>query len=205
MLSAFKRVVAAFLGLIAVVLAIGFFLPRGYLVEQSIEVAAPPETIYPLLNRLPNWQLWSVSWNPNKIDGLDVRHAEPFEGVGAKRTWREPRGEGELWITAAEPNQTIKYDSVFQRFPVMASEFRLQALPAVENQPRTRITWRSQGQLPSGPFYGWFAFVFQNALGQQYQRDLEQLKSVSEKEVNETAADPANKSTPAAAPPADAK
>lgn len=182
MLSALKRVIAAFLGLIAIVLIIGYFLPREFRVEQSIEIAAPPDRIFPLINRLPNWQLWSPSWDPAKNEHLKIVHSGQIEGVGALRQWEELRGDGKLWITVSEADQKLEYRSEFSTFPAMTSTMTLQPLKDAQGNAKTQLVWTSVGALPKGPFYGWFGFLIKSGLGQQYARDLGLLRELAEKE-----------------------
>ncbi len=182
MFSALKRVVAAFLGLIAVVLIVGYFLPREFRIDQTVEIAAPPERIFPLVNRLPNWQLWSPSWDPAKNEHLKIVHSGQIEGVGALRQWEELRGVGKLWITVSEENRKLEYSSEFSTFPAMTSIMTLNPITDEQGNTKTKFTWTSVGSLPNGPFYGWFGFLVKSGLGQQYARDLDLLREVAEKE-----------------------
>jgi hypothetical protein len=50
----FIRVVAAAAVLVLIFLGIGMVLPRNYDVQAEITIEAPPETIFPMINQLPN-------------------------------------------------------------------------------------------------------------------------------------------------------
>ncbi len=180
MRSIFLRVVGAALACVLVLLLIGLLLPRRYDVQTEVVIEAPPESVFPMINRLPNWRLWS-SWSSEKNSGVEIQYGAVLEGEKATLSWREQRGNGRLWIHRSVLNESIEYTSIFANFPEMETSFRL--VPEAEG--KTRVIWRSFGKLPNGPFYGWAAMVFSTGLSAQYNRDLTNLKELCEKEFAE--------------------
>lgn len=175
MLSLFFRVLLAFLGLVAVFLAIGSFLPRGFELSSSVSIKAPAGRVYPMLVDLKQWQEWSP-WSEKFVKGVTVRLGELTSGTGAVQTWTEPRGEGKLWLTAAEENSRIEFVSRFHGFPDMTSVISLESMA----DGSTTVTWNSKGSLPGGPFYGWFGTMFPEALKGEFDKSLERLKKAVE-------------------------
>ena len=156
--------------LVGIVALIGSLLPRDYAFESRVEVAAPPEDVFPWLNNLDQWQNWSM-WRRDRIEGLSVQTGPKKEGVGAVQTWSEPRGRGKLWITASEPDRRVEYKLDFENFPTMDSTIQL-----VPSGQGTTVIWTSRGKLPSGPFYGYFGSIFGDGMKYEYDQALQELK-----------------------------
>jgi uncharacterized protein YndB with AHSA1/START domain len=155
-----------------VFLLIGSLLPHGYQTSAEVVISAPPEKVFPFLNRLDRWPEWS-QWATNKDSMFAVEYGPQVEGVGAVQTWKEPRGQGKLWITGSEPNRSIEYVVEFGEFPRMNSRFELQPVDS-----GTRLVWSSEGRLPGGPFYGWLRLAFVNGMRSQYQQALTKLDAL---------------------------
>lgn len=166
------RVLGALAGLVLVFWLIGLLLPHGYETSAEVVIEAPAEKIFPYLNRLDQWPAWS-QWQTSEDSLFRVQYGPQVEGVGAVQTWQEPRGSGKLWITASEPNRSLRYLVEFGDFPRMESQFKL----APEGDG-TRVTWASSGRLPGGAFYGWLRLAFVNGMRVQYQQALQKLDAV---------------------------
>ena len=149
---------------------IGSLLPRRYHFDVAVEIDTPPAAVFEELSKLSHWQDWSP-WNPERIEGLTVETSGPQQGKGAVMTWQEPRGRGKLWIIRTEHEKQIDYEMVFDQFPKMSSQIVLTGQGS-----KTRVRWSSEGQLPAGPFYGYFAPFFSTQMGHEYQQSLERLK-----------------------------
>lgn len=180
MKSIFFRVVGAAVILVLILLGIGLVLPRNYDLQTEIVIDAPPASIFPMINRLPNWRLW-MWWSGEKNSQVEMQYAIVLEGEGASIAWREPRGQGRLYINRSVLDEEIVYFSQFEDFPRMVSLIRLKPL----EDGKTRVVWRSYGKLPWTPFYGWSAMVFGVGLKAQYDRDLASLKELVEREYQQ--------------------
>ena len=157
---------------------IGAMLPRGYDFAADIEIAAPASEIFPKINSLPVWQDWSMQWNPDVIEGLEIQYNQPTKGKGAAQTWTDSRGDGKLWITASSLDQSVDYKMIFANFPEMESQFLLES----SGEDKTKVTWSSKGSLPSGPFYGYFGSFFSTHMKSEYDKSLGKLKEIVEAE-----------------------
>jgi|GEM_PF-978118 uncharacterized protein YndB with AHSA1/START domain len=166
------RVCGAFAALIGLFWVIGLLLPHGYETSAEVVIEAPPEKIFPYLNRLDQWPAWS-QWQTGKDSVFRVKYGPEVEGVGAVQTWQEPRGQGKLWITESELNRSLSYVVEFGDFPRMESRFLL-----TPREGRTVVTWKSSGRLPGGAFYGWLRLAFVNGMRDQYQQALLKLDAV---------------------------
>lgn len=65
---------AGFLGMIALVAAIGYFLPVAHQASRSAEFSAPPEVVHALISDLPNYSTW---WPENQTNVEVVESIPP--------------------------------------------------------------------------------------------------------------------------------
>ncbi len=176
------RLLLLFGSVVGVFAIIGSLLPRGYDFQTEIDIAAAPETIFPKINSLKNWQTWSKQFSPDEIEGLEIKYNGDESGVGAAQSWSDGRGDGKLWITESQPNQSVSFDMTFGSFPTMSSQIELTSEPNPDKEEgrTTKVIWSSKGTLPGGPFYGYFGSFFGAQMQNQYDKSLEKLKSVVE-------------------------
>ena len=167
MKSIFLRLLLVILVFIGIIWAIGCFIPRDYSIQSTIEIAAPSEDVFSMINELPNWQ----DWSPWGTEGINVKYSGESAGKGSIQTWADPRGDGKLWITESQPTERVAYQMVVAGFPEMSGNFLIE--PKGES---SRVTWSSEGTLPSGAFYGYFSFLFGPAMKARYDFGLGKLK-----------------------------
>ncbi len=203
MFRLFLRVLTAFLALIGIVLLIGCLLPRNYAIETSVIIEAPSEKVFPLINELRKWESWSPI-SEERIQGLTANFSGADAGEGAIQTWSESRGDGKMWIVNSQPNHAIEYRWRFANFPELVGTFRFESEPNQSHSPLVqlnrnddqdqsqsqnapasgadfcKVTWSSSGRLPSGPFYGFFGLIFENAMNREYAASLQRLKHIVE-------------------------
>ena len=174
MLNLLSRIILVILLIVGLLALIGSFLPRDYDFQAEMKMKAAPEDIFSMISVPRNWSQWSM-WSPDRVPGLKVEYRGKDEGVGAEQSWTEVRGKGKMWITASQPNQRIAYQMTFADFPRMESSITLSP-----NGDFTTVTWHSSGSLPSGPFYGYFAWAFGRQMEYQYEAALDNLKQIVE-------------------------
>lgn len=179
MLRVFLRLLLLIGFFVALIAGIGSLLPRKFLIEQKIEVAAPIEVVFGQVNDLHNWQEWSP-WRSELLGGELIQIGEPFAGSGAKMSWNDPRGAGKLWLTDSQVPNRIAYEFMAAGFREIRGEFRF-----TPEETGTRVTWTCRGQLPGGPFYGFFGFMFRGEMERQFQTSLQRLKAASESQARE--------------------
>jgi len=166
------RVLGALAGLVLVFWLIGLLLPHGYEGAGTEHSSARIERFIQL-GAEGNIRIAYPQWQTSEDSLFRVQYGPQVEGVGAVQIWQEPRGSGKLWITASEPNRSLRYLVEFGDFPRMESQFKL----APEGDG-TRVTWASSGRLPGGAFYGWLRLAFVNGMRVQYQQALQKLDAV---------------------------
>jgi hypothetical protein len=127
-------------GLIAVVLIAALFIKKSYIVERSIVIDRPLQTVFDYVKRLKNQDNFSV-WAT-----MDPNMKKDFKGtdgmVGFVSSWESDNkkvGVGEQEITSIEPMQRIGFQLRFIKpFPGVADASMLTSAVS-ENQ--TQVIW----------------------------------------------------------------
>ena len=171
MFNIFLRLIGVISLFVVIVTGIGYLIPRGYDISAETEIAAPPSQVFPMVNVISNWEHWST-WNAETIPDLKIRYEGKESGVGSIQRWTDSRGEGVLEITKSETEKLVEYDIQFVGFPKMNSKMTFEP-----TEKGTRIHWSSNGELPSGAFYGYSGLLFKGQMEYEYQRSLEKLKN----------------------------
>lgn len=162
---------------LAAVLVYAATRPDSFRVARSLDIATPPEKIYPLINDLRRWREWSPY--EKKDPTMQRTFFGPPAGVGATYAWKGNKevGEGRMEIIEATPPELIRIQLDFIA-PFKAhniAEFSLQPQGAT-----TRVTWALSG--PS-PYISKLIGVFMNMdtmIGGDFETGLAHLKTLAE-------------------------
>lgn len=78
-------------------------------VERSIQIKAPPEKIFPLINDFHQWQAWTPY---NKDPAMKKTYGGSESGKGAYYTWEgnQEVGQGEITIAETTPPNQLVFD-----------------------------------------------------------------------------------------------
>ena len=165
------------IALIAVLLIGGMLVSSKFSVSRSVQIAAPPEKIFPLVNDPREWKKWSV-WNL-RDPAMDIVYSGPPSGTGAVWEWKsKSQGDGKMSFTAAVPSTRLAYDLYFPDFGTTSTgEFRFEPSGA----GTTTVTWVMNGDMGKNPLYHWFALFSDRIVGPDFEVGLKALKAISEK------------------------
>jgi Polyketide cyclase / dehydrase and lipid transport len=168
---------------IAAVLILAASKPATFRVERAIDVRAPPEKIFPLINDFHQW----VSWSPyeNKDPAMKRSYSGAESGKGAVYGWEGNSnvGSGRMEILEAQILETsgpskilIKLD-FFKPFEGHnTAEFTM--LPQSD---ASHLSWVMRGP---APFISKLMQVFMNLdhmIGKDFEIGLANLKKLTEK------------------------
>lgn len=152
--------------------------PNEIRIERSIEIAAPADRIFPLINDFRRWGEWS----PYEKKDPDMRRTfgGAENGKGARYAWEGDSsiGSGNMEITQSVPNERIAIDLHFTS-PMEANnvaEFTMRP-----NGQRTQVTWVMQGPMN---LFGKVASVFMDMdkmVGDDFAAGLRNMKALAEK------------------------
>jgi uncharacterized protein YndB with AHSA1/START domain len=167
------------IAIIAVVIGavvVAFFLPRHAIVARSVEIAAPPAVVFPLVGDLRRFNEWSP-WA--EIDPEAVyTFTGPIDGVGQTLNWesKDKRvGAGRMSIAAIEPGSRVVLDVDFD-----TEQGALSTLVVEPAGAGTRVTWTFDSDLGFNPVARYFGMMLDGMVGPDYEKGLARLKAVAE-------------------------
>ena len=162
---------------IAVVLILAATKPDSFSVTRAIDITAPAERIFPLINDFHQWVAWSP-WE-NKDPAMQRSYDGPVSGKGAVYGWDGNKNVGSGWmeILEAQPPSKIliKLDFLKPFEAHNTAEFTM--LP---QSAGTRLTWVMRGP---APFMSKLMQVFMNLdqmIGKDFEVGLANLKKLAE-------------------------
>jgi uncharacterized protein YndB with AHSA1/START domain len=186
-----KRIVLTLLALVVlalvVLLCLAALKPDQMHVERSLDIAAPPATVFAIVNdfhRFPEWSPWQDLDPAMKADFSGAP-----SGVGAVYHWagNDKAGEGRMTIVESVPNTHIGIRLDFIKPFASANRSAWELTPSSSG---TQVTWSFDGR---NAFIMKVMEMFMDmdkAIGDEYAKGLGNLKRLAE-------------STPASAAPAD--
>jgi carbon monoxide dehydrogenase subunit G len=171
-------IAAVLAAVIAVILILAATKPDRFSVERSINVTAPPETIFALIDDFHRWGAWSPY--EHKDPAMQRSFSGAASGKGAVYGWEGNRNVGsgrmEILDSSAPAKIVIKLD-FFKPFEGHnTAEFTM--LPQGD---ATRVNWRMHGP---APFISKLMQVFMNIdqmIGKDFEIGLANLKRLTEK------------------------
>lgn len=172
-----KIILFVVIGLLALFLIVGAFIPTEVKTSQSTLIKAPTQLIFETINDLSTWESWSPwkEMDPN----MKVTLADQTKGAGASYTWvGEKTGSGTMRIAESKPPHDIGTTIEFDGMGTADAGFILN--PTEEG---TEVTWTFSTEIP----YPFNTFTyFQNMKGhldKDFSRGLELLKEKMEAEA----------------------
>jgi uncharacterized protein YndB with AHSA1/START domain len=156
--------------------------PSQFSITRSATIAAPPETVFVLVNDLHKWEAWSpwAKLDPNAKNSYEG----PPAGLGAALAWSGNKqvGEGRMTITESRPHELIRFQLEFLK-PFKANhtaEFTFK----LEHQ-HTTVTWNMAGH---SNFISKAMGLFMNCdkmVGGRFEEGLAQMKLLAEAETKQ--------------------
>jgi uncharacterized protein YndB with AHSA1/START domain len=169
------RIVGVLLGVVVILLGIGFVLPSTFRVERSVEVRAPADRIYSLIASPREWTRWTV-WN-RRDPAMKIDFSGPPSGAGARWSWQSAtEGNGSMLFTDAQPGTKVDYRLTFPDMGMQSSG----ALTLTPADGAVRVTWTNEGDVGSSPVNRWFAVFMDELVGPDFEAGLANLKTLAE-------------------------
>ncbi|MEM7292271.1 MAG: SRPBCC family protein [Pseudomonadota bacterium] len=164
--------------LVAGVALIAFFLPSEIRVIRSIEIEAPAEHVFPLienLNRWPEWTAWS-----QRDPSMKLTQTGPQNGVGATQSWAsETEGNGSLSVIVSESPHYMAYDLRIEGFDSLSvGEFELE-----ESAAGTTVIWIDNIDFGGNLIGRIFGLFLDGMIGNDFEVGLQNLKSRAEESL----------------------
>ena len=171
------KLVKIALGLVVLFAAVVFggalLIDPAYAVSRSVQVQAPPERVYALVDSSTGWARWGVWYQ--RDPQMKVTETGAARGAGAAWSWiSESQGNGAMTLTAAEPPQRVAYELRIEGFAPSQGDLTLQ--PQGDG---TRVTWRMHGTMDNG-VGRWFGLFMERLVGPDFDAGLANLKALAE-------------------------
>jgi hypothetical protein len=170
-----KKIVGSIVGLVLLLVVVGWLLPRHVRIERSIVIDRPASVIYATVNsfeRFWDWSPWA-GLDPNLKQSIEG----PPSGVGATLHWsgNDKVGTGTQVITASVPDRSVTSDIDFGDMGTAKATFTLE--PQGQG---TRVTWDLDSDMGAGPIGRYFGPFLDRMVGPDYEKGLAQLKKLVE-------------------------
>ena len=168
-------------GVLVVFVAVVATRPSAYHVERKLEVAAPADLVFGVLNDLHQFAgvlvLFGSPWE--KLDpNMQKTFEGPAAGVGQSYAWNgKEAGKGKLTIEESVPGQKVgmKLEFVEPMASTATLAFTLEGTPT-----GSVVTWSMDGNHTFiGKAFGMFMDM-DNMLGTDIEKGLARLKTVAE-------------------------
>lgn len=160
------KIFGALSGILILYLLIGLFLPGTWEAQATATLSAPPEVVFPYLNRVDKW----LEWNPMPASGMEA--VGPPAGVGAALEWDDPQyGSGRFRIVEAEVNSKVEYQ-------VQVEGGRLEIQGTLQLNPHhsgSRLQWVERGDFGWNPLLGYAARGMAASQGEAMRANLDTL------------------------------
>lgn len=167
--------IALILAVFAIIVAMQ---PSEFTVTRSTSIAAAPSKVFPLVNNLRMWPLWSP-WE--KLDpDMRKEYGGSDEGAGATYGWNgnSKVGEGRNTITESKPNEMVAMRLEFIRPFQCSNDVKFTFKPEGSG---TKVTWKMMGR---NKFIAKAFCLFMNMdkmVGADFDKGLAAMKAEAEK------------------------
>lgn len=153
-----------------------FYLPSRIRVMRNLQIKAPAERIFLLINNLHNWPQWSP-WHGKDPDMI-VEFSGNDAGVGASYAWQSRHravGNGSMLITESRANEYLANEMHFMQQGTAKAFFRLE--PSAEG---TLVTWTMETEMGQNPVKKLMGKMMDKWVGGDFERGLNNLKKACE-------------------------
>ncbi len=168
-----KALTLLFLILLVLFLVIAIFLPSRMHIKKTIEINAPVSYVYEQVN---NFSLW-INWSPfqEKDPNMRTSFEGPVKGEGAYMKWESSEGNGSLNWNEITNEISLKGNLNYEGMSKSDIQFEF------EKTPLGCVTsWSINVENLSYPINRWKGFFMKSNLEEDFERGLNNLKSVCE-------------------------
>lgn len=162
---------------IAAILILAATRPDHFRIARTATINAPADRIFPLINDLQNFKLWSPF---EKDPAMQRDISTPSSGKGATYAWNGDKnvGSGHMKIVESNAPSLVKID-LEMLTPFAASnkvEFTL-----IPRGSATEMTWAMQGSSPFMVRVMGIFFSMDKMVGGDFEKGLANLKRITER------------------------
>lgn len=171
-----KRILLSLLVLILLLVGVSYLLPGKAEVSRSITIDAPSSAIFPYVNSMQETEKWSP-WLARDPE-TKLAYSGPEAGVGNILNWSSENpqvGSGSQEIVESIPDQLVKTALDFGPMGTASASFELKP-----EGDQTQVTWGFESELGLNPMSRWMGLMMDEWVGGDYERGLNNLKTLVE-------------------------
>ena len=160
--------------LLALFLAVfPFFLRRRPRVERRITILAPPASIFPFLNDLRNWPLWTA-WSGR--DDIQVAYGPTTSGAGAEQRWENCHMSGVMRILKSDADERIDYEVEING----GAHLVIGRIELHSDGACTRLVWKCAWDRAENPYWRYVDLFMRWMIRRDFGQGLANLKALIE-------------------------
>lgn len=168
------RILKYLLGIVVVLLAVGFLLPSDYSAQRSVTINAPVDKVFPLVANHKEWKRWSV-WN-QRDPNMEMNYSGPEMAAGSKWSWKsKSEGNGAMEFSAVERNKRVGYILTMEDMKPATGD-----LTFTPDARGTKVSWDINGNAGMNPVFRWFGLFMDKMVGPDFEAGLKNLKKLAE-------------------------
>jgi polyketide cyclase/dehydrase/lipid transport protein len=157
----------------AFLLVFPFFVNRRMRVVRRKTIRAKPAEIFPFINDLRNWPLWT-EWSQR--DEMHFAYDGPPAGVGAVQQWSTDRMQGALKIIQSVADTRIAYE-----LDMAGGKWRIDGVIALEPAGEfTSVTWTCKWDSGPNPYAVYLGLFMKRCIARDFAAGLVNLKDLVE-------------------------
>lgn len=170
-----KKILYGLMGIIVLLVIVGFILPGNIEVTRSVSVNAPAEYAYEEVENLENWPRWSY-WNTLDT-AMQINYGDKRKGAGAAYTWNsETLDQGKITLVETVPFTSITSDMDFMENGTAKGFYQFEP-----DGDATKVTMKFTGDMGMNPFKRLFGnLVMKSEIDHAFEHGLEKIKQLAE-------------------------
>jgi effector-binding domain-containing protein len=171
-----KKVLVILLGIIVILVIIGFVLPRNIDIVKSVNINAPAGSAFAEINDLEKWKDWSY-WHNLYKDDMKITYGDVHAGTGGWYSWEgEESGNGKATVTESIPNQSVKVDLDFMEQGTAKTWYTFEP-----EGNGTKLTMGFSVDMGINPLMRWVGMLLMKPeMNKAHEYSLERLKAIAE-------------------------
>jgi hypothetical protein len=163
-------------GAVAILALVAATRPDDFRVERSINIAASPEKLFPMINEIRVMD----TWNPfARQDGVKSSYSGPAAGPGATNAFSGSGGTGKLVIVESRAPSEVVMRLDMEK--PLAGSNRIVFSIAPAGAGKSRVTWEMSGKMHYVAKLIGVVVSMDRMIGGQFEKGLRDLKTIAEK------------------------
>ncbi len=162
--------------LLALLVGFGLILPSEYEIKREILINAPTADIHKVVGDLSQWDKWTP-WK-EEDPSLVITPGSKSTGVGASHSWTGRDGSGRLLFTKSDVDEGVVFEMQFNN----EVDKTTGSITYRKTDDGTIVMWTMNGDLKLPIVGPYFALMIGSNAGPMFEKGLENLKRVVEKE-----------------------